>query len=176
MNALIDYYGALRQQYFGPQRKEVTRKMTAKKLKRLLGVYGPYLGAGVRVTRVSDDFKTVNVEMSLRFYNRNYVGTHFGGSLYSMCDPFYMLMLINILGPEYIVWDKAATIRFKKPGKGVVKAVFRLTDEQIDQIKSAADAQGKVEPEFHVAVIDGDGTVVAEIDKLLYVRKKSTKV
>jgi hypothetical protein len=149
--------------------------MTAKKLKRMLGVYGPYLGAGVRVTLVSDDFKTVHVEMPLRFYNRNYVGTHFGGSLYSMCDPFYMLMLINILGPDYIVWDKAAAIRFKKPGKGVVKAVFQLTDERIAEIKNAADGQGKIEPKFHVSVIDSDGTLVAEIDKLLYVRKKAPK-
>lgn len=148
--------------------------MTAKKLKRLLRIYVPYLGAGVRVTEVSDDFKTVRVEMPLRFYNRNYVGTHFGGSLYSMCDPFYMLMLINILGPDYIVWDKAATIRFKRPGKGVVKAVFQLSDEQIAQIKAGADAQGKIEPQFQVSVTDSEGNVVAEIDKLLYVRKKGT--
>jgi len=146
--------------------------MTAKKLKRWIRMYPPYLGAGVRVTELADDFKTVRVEMPLRFYNRNYVGTHFGGSLYSMCDPFYMLMLINILGPEYIVWDKAATIRFKRPGKGVVKAVFQLSDEQIAAIKAAADTQGKVEPQFQVTVTDSDGNVVAEIDKLLYVRKK----
>jgi len=146
--------------------------MTARKLKRWIGMYPPYLGAGVRVTELADDFKTVRVEMPLRFYNRNYVGTHFGGSLYSMCDPFYMLMLINILGPEYIVWDKAATIRFKRPGKGVVKAVFQLSDEQIAAIKAAADTQGKVEPQFQVTVTDSDGNVVAEIDKLLYVRKK----
>ena len=146
--------------------------MTARKLKRWIGMYPPYLGAGVRVTELADDFKTVRVEMPLRFYNRNYVGTHFGGSLYSMCDPFYMLMLINILGPEYIVWDKAASIRFKRPGKGVVKAVFQLSDEQVAAIKAAADTQGKVEPQFQVTVTDSDGNVVAEIDKLLYVRKK----
>ncbi len=146
--------------------------MTAKKLKRWIAMYPPYLGAGVRVTELAEDFKTIRVEMPLRFYNRNYVGTHFGGSLYSMCDPFYMLMLINILGPEYIVWDKAATIRFKRPGKGVVKAVFQLSDEQIAAIKAAADAQSKVEPQFQVTVTDSDGNVVAEVDKLLYVRKK----
>ncbi len=146
--------------------------MTAKQLKRRLAKYPPYLGAGVRVTELSDDFKTIRVEMPLRFYNRNYVGTHFGGSLYSMCDPFYMLMLINILGPGYIVWDKAASIRFKRPGKGVVKAVFQLSDEQIAQIKQAADTQGKVEPQFQVTVTDSEGNVVAEVDKLLYVRKK----
>jgi acyl-coenzyme A thioesterase PaaI-like protein len=146
--------------------------MTARKLHRKLGFYPPYLGAGVRVTEVADDFTTIRVEMPLRFYNRNYVGTHFGGSLYSMCDPFYMLMLINILGPGYVVWDKAATIRFKKPGRGVVKAVFHIPAERVAEIKAAADAQGKTEPQFQVNVTDAEGNVVAEIDKLLYVRKK----
>ena len=147
----------------------------AKKLKRWVNLYPPYLGAAVRVTHVSDDFLHVEVEMPLRFYNRNYVGTHFGGSLYSMCDPFYMLMLINILGPEYIVWDKAATIRFKKPGKGLMKASFQLTDEQIAEIRAAAEVQPKVEPQFQVVIKDAEGNVVAEIDKLLYVRKKDKR-
>jgi Domain of unknown function (DUF4442) len=147
-------------------------KRRAKKLQRLINFYPPYLGAAVRMTHISDDFRHVEVEMPLRFYNRNYVGTHFGGSLYSMCDPFYMLMLINILGPDYIVWDKAATIRFKKPGKGVMKASFHLSDEQIEEIRKAADTQPKVEPQFQVVVKDVEGNVVAEIDKLLYVKKK----
>jgi acyl-coenzyme A thioesterase PaaI-like protein len=153
-------------------RKIESMDMTASKLKRRLGVYAPYLGAGVRVTHIADDFLTVHVEMPLRFYNRNYVGTHFGGSLYSMCDPFYMLMLINILGPEYIVWDKSAAIRFKRPGKGTVKAVFQIPAERVVEIKSAADANGKVQPQFQVLVTDEEGQIVAEIDKLLYVRRK----
>ena len=148
---------------------------SAKKLQRWVNLYPPYLGAAVRVTHISDDFRNVEVEMPLRFYNRNYVGTHFGGSLYSMCDPFYMLMLINILGPDYIVWDKAATIRFKKPGKGVMKASFQLTDEQIAEIRAAAETQPKVEPQFQVSIRDSEGNVVAEIDKLLYVKKKSAR-
>jgi hypothetical protein len=151
------------------------KNQSAKKLQRWVNLYPPYLGAAVRVTRISDDFRNVEVEMPLRFYNRNYVGTHFGGSLYSMCDPFYMLMLINILGPEYIVWDKAATIRFKKPGKGMMKATFQLTEEQIAEIRAAAEIQSKVEPQFQVVIKDAEGNVVAEIDKLLYVRKKPAK-
>jgi acyl-coenzyme A thioesterase PaaI-like protein len=153
-------------------RKIESMDMTASKLKRRLGVYAPYLGAGVRVTHIADDFLTVHVEMPLRFYNRNYVGTHFGGSLYSMCDPFYMLMLINILGPDYIVWDKSAAIRFKRPGKGTVKAVFQIPAERVVEIKSAADANGKVQPQFQVLVTDEEGQIVAEIDKLLCVRRK----
>jgi hypothetical protein len=144
----------------------------ARKLKRWVNFYPPYLGAAVRVTYVSPDFLHVEVEMPLRFYNRNYVGTHFGGSLYSMCDPFYMLMLINILGPDYIVWDKAASIRFKKPGTGLMKATFELTEEKIAEIRAAAEIQPKVEPQFQVVVKNEEGDVVAEVDKLLYIKKK----
>jgi len=147
----------------------------ARVLYRRINFYPPYLGAGVRVTRITDDFREIDVEMPLRFYNRNYVGTHFGGSLYSMVDPFYMLMLMNILGPGYTVWDKAATIRFKKPGKGVMRASFHLSEEQIAEIRAAAETQAKVEPQFQVLIKDADGNVVAEVDKLLYVKKKDSR-
>src|SRR5262249_16694876 len=149
-----------------------SKNQRAKKLQRLVNRYPPYLGAAVRVSHISEDFRDVEVEMPLRFYNRNYVGTHFGGSLYSMCDPFYMLMLVNILGPAYIVWAKAASIRLRKPGRGVMKAAFHLSEEQIAEIRAAADSQPKVEPQFKVLIKDADGDVVAEIDKLLYVKKK----
>ncbi|HZU30608.1 MAG TPA: DUF4442 domain-containing protein, partial [Candidatus Angelobacter sp.] len=99
----------------------------------------------------------------------------FGGSLYSMCDPIYVLMLVNILGPDYIVWDKAASIRFKKPGKGLVKASFHLSEEQITEIRNAADTQPKVEPQLQVLVKDTEGMVIAEIDKLLYVKRKDKR-
>ena len=147
----------------------------SRKLRRRISLYPPYLGAAVRVTHIAADFRRVEVEMPLRFYNRNYFGTHFGGSLYSMCDPFYVLMLANILGPDYIVWDKAATIRFKKPGKGVMKATFELTEEKIAEIRTAAETQPKVEPLFQVLVKDAEGSVVAEVDKLLYIKKKLQK-
>src|SRR5882672_9158170 len=121
-----------------------------KKLLRRLSLYPPFLGAGIRVRRISEDFRTIDVEMPLRFWNRNYVGTHYGGSLYSMCDPFFMVMLIENLGPGYIVRDKAATIRFKRPGKGTVKTTFHLPQERIDEIRAQADAQGKIEPTFQL--------------------------
>src|SRR5258707_235244 len=143
-----------------------------KKLQRRLNLYPPFLGAGIRIKRISDDLRTIEVEMPLRFFNRNYVGTHFGGSLYAMCDPFFMLILINNLGPDYIVWDKAATIRFKKPGTGLVKAIFHVPEERIEEIRAQVQAQGKVEPQFQALVKDADGNVIAEVDKLLYVRKK----
>jgi hypothetical protein len=141
---------------------------------RLLNFWPPYLGAGIKVTRMSDDLQTFEVRMKLRWYNRNYVNTHFGGSLYSMCDPFYMLILTQALGRGYVVWDKAATIRFKRPGRGTVHATFHIPDERVEEIRRAADAdaEGKVEPTFTAQVTDGDGEVIAEVDKLLYVRKK----
>jgi hypothetical protein len=138
---------------------------------RLINIWPPIAGAGIRV-RWSADRKSVDVEMKLRFWNRNYVGTHYGGSLYSMTDPFYMLMLMNNLGPGYIVWDKAASIRFRKPGKGKVRAEFRLTDTQLDDIREQLNTLPKYEPAFKVEVKNEAGDVVAEVEKVLHIRKK----
>ncbi len=101
-------------------------KLRQKFLDRLINFYGPYVGAGVKLTHMSKDFREATVEMPLTLYNRNYMGTQFGGSLYAMTDPWYMLMLIKNLGPDYIVWDKSAAINFKKPGRSKVKAEFKL--------------------------------------------------
>jgi len=138
---------------------------------RLLNLYPPYLGAGVRV-RASADLLTFEVRMRLRWWNRNYVGTQFGGSLYSMCDPFFMLILMQALGRDYVVWDKAATIRFRRPGKGTVRAKFQIPAERVEEIRAAADRDGKVEPTFRVDVVNEKGDVVAEVEKLVYVRRK----
>jgi len=138
---------------------------------RAINIWPPIMGAGIRA-KWGPDRKSVDVEMKLRLWNRNYVGTHYGGSLYSMTDPFYMLMLMENLGPSYIVWDKAATIRFRKPGKGRVKVEFRLTGEQLDEIRAKLATQDKHEPTFVVQVKDETGDVVAEVQKVLHVRKK----
>ena len=138
---------------------------------RLLNLYPPYLGAGVRV-RASNDLRTFEVTMKLRWWNRNYVGTHFGGSLYTMCDPFFMLILYEALGRGYVVWDKAATVRFRRRGTGTVRATFHIPGERIDESRAAADADGKVEPVFLAEVRDERGHLVAEVEKLLYVRRK----
>jgi hypothetical protein len=137
---------------------------------RAINVWPPFFGAGIRVRWRSN--QAVDVEMKLRFWNRNYVGTHYGGSLYSMADPFYMLMLMENLGRDYIVWDKAASIRFRKPGKGRVKAEFRLSDAQLDEIREKLKLQEKYEPTFTVEVKDEAGEVVAEVQKVLHIRRK----
>lgn len=133
------------------------------------------LGAGIRAHWLDDDMRSVDVVMKLRFWNVNYVGTHYGGSLYSMADPFYMLMLLHNLGPDYIVWDKAATIRFRKPGKGTVRAQFRMTEADLADIRSKLQTQEKYEPTFRVNITDEAGDVVAEVEKLIYIRKKAPK-
>ena len=137
-----------------------------------LNLYAPFLGAGIRVKRLAPGWKEVDVEMKLRWWNANYVGTHYGGSLYSMTDPFFMVMLIENLGKDYIVWDKSATIRFKRPGRGTVTASFSLSDQQIDEIKQALNAEKKIERVFTVEVKDESGTVIAEVEKLLHIRRK----
>jgi len=149
-------------------------KTTLKRYARtFLNIWPPFLGAGIRITRLASDWKAVDVEMKLRWWNSNYVGTHYGGSLYSMADPFFMVMLIENLGKDYIVWDKAASIRFKKPGRGKVTASFRLSEEEIGEIRHALDSQPKIERVFTVEVKNESGEVVAEVEKLLHIRKKN---
>jgi hypothetical protein len=150
----------------------LVRKVSRRQIELVLRLYPPFLGAGIWVHRIADDFLTIDVKMRLRFWNKTGVGTHFGGSLYAMCDPFFMLILMRTLGPEYLVWDKAAAIRFKKPGKGTVSASFRIPRERVDEIRAEADLNGKSEPQFQALVKDGDDNVVAEVDKFLLVRKK----
>ncbi len=141
-------------------------------LRRWINFWPPFLGAGIRVKHIAPDMKAIDVEMKLRFWNANYVGTHFGGSLFAMIDPFYMLMLMANLGSGYIVWDKAASIRYRKPGTGTVRAEFRLADAQLDDIREKLKTLPKYEPVFQVEVKDEAGVVIAEVEKLLYVRKK----
>jgi hypothetical protein len=144
-------------------------------LRRWINLWTPFLGAGIRVKRIAFDMKAVDVEMRLHWWNANYVGTHFGGSLFAMTDAFYMLMLMANLGREYIVWDKAATIRYKKPGKGTVRAEFRLSDSQIENVREQLKTLPKYEPVFSVEVKDEAGVVIAEVEKLLHVRKKEPR-
>jgi hypothetical protein len=140
----------------------------------LMNLWPPFLGAGIRVRRLTPDWTEIDVEMKLRWWNRNYVGTHYGGTLYSMADPFFMVMLIQNLGKDYIVWDKSASIRFKKPGRGTVSASFRLSEEQIREIKQALNSpeKEKIERVFTVEVKDESGLVIAQIEKLLHIRRK----
>jgi hypothetical protein len=142
-------------------------------LMKAINLWPPFLGAGIRLKTLSKDFKFARVEMNLTKLNTNYVGVHFGGSLYSMTDPWYMLMIMEILGPEYLVWDKAASIRFKKPGRGLVFAEFMIEDQLIAEIKDEVAQNGKTEKTIPVNVLDLKGVVVASIEKTIWISLKN---
>lgn len=146
--------------------------MKASALRVFINLWPPLLFAGIRATRISEDFRQVDVTLKLRWYNRNYVGTQFGGSLFSMTDPWYMVMLINNLGHDYFVWDKHAEINFIAPGRGEVFAYFRLDDEILATIRTNTVDGQKYLPQFTIDVVDADKQLVARIKRTLYVRKK----
>lgn len=148
------------------------RKIPKHLLFKAINLWPPFVGAGIRLKKLSPDFRYVQVEMPLTKFNTNYVGVHFGGSLYAMTDPWYMLMLIEILGRDYIVWDKAASIRFRKPGKGRVSAEFQITDELLAEIKAEVASLGKTEKVLNVEIKNSDGETVAGVQKTLWIALK----
>jgi hypothetical protein len=146
--------------------------VTARWLKRLMNCWPVFIGAGIRVRHIADDWSEAVVEMPLRWYNRNYVRTQFGGSLYAMTDPFHMLLAMHRLGRDYIVWDKAGSIEYVAPGRGKVSTRIAIDDARIDDIRDRARSGAKVLPEFAADVVDETGAVVARVSKTLYVRLK----
>ncbi|MBS1957995.1 MAG: DUF4442 domain-containing protein [Bdellovibrionales bacterium] len=127
---------------------------------------------GARVLSVSPDFKELRVKLPLNLHTYNWVGTIFGGSIYAAADPFFMVMLIEILGKSYVVWDKGASVRFRRPGKTTLYYDFKLTDEVIATARSKADAEGEYTFDLYVNAIDEAGVVHAEITKTMYVATK----
>ena len=146
--------------------------MTPRALRRLFNLWPPFLFTGIRVLELGEDWRHARVRLRLRWYNRNYVRAHFGGSLFAMTDPFWMILVMHGLGRDYIVWDKAGEIEFAKPGRGTVHAVFELDDAVLDELRAAAAGGEKVLRWFEADVIDEQGDVVARTRKQLYVRRK----
>ena len=144
-------------------------------LRHVFNFWPPFLFAGIHVTRMSADWREARVELRMRPWTKNYVGTHFGGSLFSMTDPFWMILVKECLGSDYIVWDKAAEIEFVKPGKGTVHASFKVEDSVLDEIRSATGNGDKYLYWLPVEIIDRHGDVVAKIRKQIYVRRKPHK-
>jgi acyl-coenzyme A thioesterase PaaI-like protein len=130
-----------------------------------------YRGTGARMTYISADWREVRIRLPLSWRTRNYVGTIYGGSLYGAVDPFYMIMLIKNLGPGYVVWDRSATIRFRKPGKSTLTASFRIDEAELDAIRRALETAPSVDRVYGVELIDAAGVVHAEVEKVVYVRK-----
>jgi len=150
-------------------------KLSPKLFKRLLNFYPPYLGAGVKINHISHDWRELRVSLSVRWYNRNAVGTHFGGSLYSMVDPHHMLLLMRLLGNEYWVWDKSAEIEYVKATRKKVSAMIKISDAELESIKLNTADGNKYFPEFSFEIKDEDDNLIARIKKVLYVRKKQPK-
>lgn len=146
--------------------------MKAKHLRLVMNLWPPFAFSGIRVQRIADDFSAVQVALHQRWYNRNYVGSHFGGSLFAMTDPFFMMMLLHQLGSDYIVWDKAAHIEFVKPGRGTVTAHFHLDAGTVATLRAAVDRGERVRHWFETTIHDSDGEVVANVRKQLYIRHK----
>jgi acyl-coenzyme A thioesterase PaaI-like protein len=143
-------------------------------MRHLFNVYPPFVGAGIRVRQVTDDWRRLRVEMRLRWFNRNYVGTHFGGSLFAMTDPFFMIMVMKNLGEGFLVWDKAAEIEFVAPGRAMVWAEFHIEEADLDELRSQTEAGGKYLRWFAVDVHGADGALVARVRRQLYVRRRKT--
>ncbi|WP_296284919.1 PaaI family thioesterase [uncultured Acinetobacter sp.] len=141
--------------------------------KFILNHYSPYKGAGIEVEKIDLKNYHIRVKMPLTYKNQNIVGVHFGGSLYSMVDPFYMLILMHHLGPKYVVWDKAATINFLSPGRSTVYADIRLDFAEIEKIKEATEDYQPVYRNYTLNIFDDSGLRIAEVQKTLYIRRKN---
>ena len=144
------------------------------KLRRwALNFFPAYRGTGGRVTYISDDYTEIHVRLPLSWRTRNYVGTIYGGSMYGAVDPVYMIMLIKLLGRDYVVWDKAASIRFRRPGRTTLRAKFVLDRAEVESIKAELQGRKSVDRVYRVNLVDDAGKVHAEVEKTLYVARAS---
>lgn len=130
------------------------------------------MGAGIKVVKVNEAGTSILVRMKLKWYNRNMYGTHFGGSLYAMSDPFYVFAAYNYFGNDYILWDKSASITYVSPGKSTVQGLFEISDERLKEMKEEVDKIGKQTFTFEANITDLKGKVVANVTKEIYIRKK----
>ncbi|HEX8251692.1 MAG TPA: DUF4442 domain-containing protein [Thermoanaerobaculia bacterium] len=135
-------------------------------------LFPAYRGTGARITYISSDFREFRVRLPLSLRTRNAVGTIFGGSMYGAVDPIYMIMLIRNLGRDYVVWDRAATIRFRKPGRTTLYATCRVDEAELETIRSLTAAGNAIDRTYRVDLVDAEGTVHCEVDKVIYVKRK----
>ncbi|HEX8906308.1 MAG TPA: DUF4442 domain-containing protein [Longimicrobiaceae bacterium] len=135
-------------------------------------MFPAYRGTGGRITYIADDFREVRVAIPLGWRTRNYVGTIFGGSMYGAVDPIYMVILIKSLGPDYVVWDKAGTIRFRKPGRSTLYARCAIDQAEVDAIREALKTERAVDRTYLIELTDAEGVVHAEVEKVIHVRLK----
>ncbi len=149
--------------------------MTPTRLRRVINLWPPFLFSGIRVLAIGDDWRSARVVLRRRWYNRNYVGVHFGGSLFAMADPFWMILVKECLGRDYLVWDKSAEIEFVAPGRTDVFAEFNVEDSVLDALRAATADGAKILHWFELEIRSAAGDVVARVRKQLYVRRKREK-
>ena len=147
-------------------------KLGANGMRRLFNLWPPFRGMGVKVVELDPEYRHATVELRMRLLNRNYVGSHFGGSLFAMADPWFMILMMHRLGEDYVVWDKAGSVRFLKPARGTVKARFEMPEERVAEARERTAGGGKHEPVFRAAIVDEQGVTVAEVEKTLHIRRK----
>ncbi len=145
--------------------------LSARALRWIFNLWPTFRFAGVRVRALAEDFTAATVELRVGLLNRNYVGTAFGGTLYSMTDPFFMLMMMRQLGPGYVVWDRAGAVRYLAPGKGVITAKFSLPAVEVARVRSVLDGAGKLDQSYTVDLRDAGNQLIAQVEKTLYIRK-----
>jgi acyl-coenzyme A thioesterase PaaI-like protein len=143
--------------------------------RHIMNCWPPFWGMRIHIMHIADDWTKIRMRMKLSLRNKNYVGSHFGGGLFAMTDPFYMLMLMNLLGRDYLVWDRAAKIEFVSPGRTTVTADFHVTEAMLAEIIANTSNGEKYEPTYRIDVMDAAGKLVARIDKTLYIRRKPLK-
>lgn len=141
------------------------------RLRRVVNVWPPYRFAGIRVERIAPDWSSAVVSLGLNPANRNYVGTQFGGSMFSMTDPFFMLLLMNLLGRDYVVWDQRGEIEYLRPGRTRVRATMTVDEATVAEIRAAAASGEKVLRWFETDIVDTSGEVVARVRRQLYIRR-----
>jgi len=144
----------------------------------LWNLWPPFLGAGIVIEKVEGGYgrsgwKAMNIKLKLRFWNSNYVGTQFGGSLFAMTDPFLMVMLVRRLGRDYVVWDKSSSIRFKRPGTSDCRTRFEITDAELGEIKLRADQEGRFDWHRKIEIRDTENRLVAEVEKVIYIATRA---
>lgn len=153
-------------------RLSLFRRLPPWAVRHAFNFHPAYRATGGRITEISDDFRRLRVELRLRRATRNLVGTIFGGSLYGAVDPIYMTMLLRLLGPDYVVWDKAAAIRFRKPGRTRLVADFHIPPAETDEIRHRLEAEPKLDRVYTVEWRDAAGELHAEVEKTIHLRKK----
>jgi acyl-coenzyme A thioesterase PaaI-like protein len=159
----------MRPTFLSTDKKE---SFTSWKFRTLMNWYPMYFGTGGKILFWAGDSTELHLRLKLNVWTYNYVGTIFGGSLFAAADPFYMLMLFKALGPKYVVWDKSANIRFKKPGKTTLYAKYKITEEDFTMIKAAVVEKGETTHNFIIQWMDKDQLVHAEIERQCYIAEK----